>query len=459
MTRLGMLIVAALVMVALVVTGGLAIGGWDFLRQHVGVLAMAAGSLVLLVTMLWRVAGLLAHGAALAVSRPSTMGQSGAAAAEFVIVVIPFLLLLFGIMQLALASLARVLVSYSAFCAARAAVVFVPEDSGSSSSGSAAGDGANQVGSGSNPRSDFSSSAKMGLLRNAAAYALIPASPSIDVVVQEAARSWPSYYTERLQNGLGPLDFLRSRLGKGGIDGLPPAVRASFDTQVQIAVKAVGEGARSRTQAEAELAGWANGIAGLDALQRRQLISAASDYIDAYHGVSAVPATALRAWVPGAVASTLSGNLARYRGPINASLAAAVPAGGSGGGGPSPYSVDKALDSGFGSSDGAQGALLRSLRKLVYARVATAVTLHDPKTGAQKSSFAWGDPITARVTYLFYCQIPLANRFAGHRYYELPARDLEALATGPLGPVATVGLPGYFMTLTAEHTLTNQGRP
>jgi hypothetical protein len=443
MTRLGALIVAVVALVALVITGGLAIGGWDFLRQHVRVLAAAAATLVLVATMLARVAGTVARGATLAVCRPSTMGQSGAAAAEFVIVVIPFLLLLFGIMQLALASLARVLVSYSAFCAARAAVVFVPESPSSA-------EAANQVGSGGNQRSDFSSSAKTALLRNAAAYALIPASPSIDVVVQEAARSWPTYYSERLQNGLGPLDFLRSRIGDLG--GLPAPVRSSFDTQVQIAVKAVNEGARSRGQVEAEIAGWANGIAGLTAIQRQQLITAATDYIDGYHGAVTPPATALQQWVPGAVEGALGGNLARFRDPINRSLAAAIPASGP--------SVDKALDSGFGAgSDGPEGALLRSLRKLVYARVATAVTLHDPKSGAYKSSFAWGDPITARVTYLFYCQIPLANRFAGHRYYELPARDLEALATGPLGPVATVGIPGYFMTLTAEHTLTNQGRP
>jgi hypothetical protein len=451
MTRLGALIIAGVALVALVITGGLAIGGWDFLRQHLGVLAAAATTLVLVATMLARLAGMVARAAALAVCRPSTMGQSGAAAAEFVIVVIPFLLLLFGIMQLALASLARVLVSYSAFCAARAAVVFVPESASSA-------EAANQVGAGGNQRGDFSGSAKTTLLRNAAAYALIPASPSIDVVVQEAARSWPTYYSERLQNGLGPLDFLRSRVGELG--GLPAPVLGSFDTQVQIAVKAVHEGSRSRAQAEAELAGWANGIAGLTTSQRRQLISAATDYIDGYQGASAPPATALRQWVPGAVDDALGGSLARYRDPIHHSLAAAIPDSGLAAaipdGGPS---VDRALDAGFGSTDGPEGALLRSLRKLVYARVATAVTLHDPKTGAYKSSFAWGDPITARVTYLFYCQIPLANRFAGHRFYELPQRDVEALATGPLGPLATVGIPGYFMTLTAEHTLTNQGRP
>jgi hypothetical protein len=102
---------------------------------------------------------------------------------------------------------------------------------------------------------------------------------------------------------------------------------------------------------------------------------------------------------------------------------------------------------------------LRSLRKLIYARMATVVTLHDAKTGELKTKFEADDPIKAKVTYLFYCQIPMANRFAGHPFYDLPDQTVMAMTTGPLGPAAMVGIPGYFMTLTAEHTLTNQGKP
>ena len=90
--------------------------------------------------------------------------------------------------------------------------------------------------------------------------------------------------------------------------------------------------------------------------------------------------------------------------------------------------------------------------------MATVVTLHDEK-GELKTKFEAQDPIQARVTYLFYCQIPLANRFAGHAFYDLPDSTVMAMTTGPLGPAAMVGIPGYFMTLTAEHTLTNQGKP
>jgi hypothetical protein len=353
MRRLGRLLAIALAMIALVIAGGLGIGGWDFLRQHVGALARCAAALVVVGALVWRLGGVLVRAAALTLWRRRTMSESGAAAAEFVIVIIPFLLLLFGVMQLALASLARLLVSYSAFCAARAAVVFVPASSdelGGTAPSGAAREAKNQVGAGGDQRTDFAGSAKTTLLRNAAAYALIPASPSIDIVAEDIGRGWPAYLAERIAHGYpGP--------------ALPPPLGA----------------------------------------------------------------------LAGAVAAP---------------------------GAPDGYAVDRALDAGFGaSSDGPGGALLRSLRKLIYARLATVVTLHDPKNGAYKSSFAWGDPIQARVTYLFYCQIPLANRFAGHRFYELPDTVLQDLSTGPLGAVTSFGLPGYFMALTAEHTLINQGTP
>ena len=123
--------------------------------------------------------------------------------------------------------------------------------------------------------------------------------------------------------------------------------------------------------------------------------------------------------------STLDGPLSQYKDQISKWAAgAAQGAGGNVGGNFSGYAVDRALDVGFGSgTDGPQGALLRSLRKLIYARMATVVTLHDAKTGELKTKFeARGSDQGASVTYLFYCQIPLANRFAGHAFYDLPDR-------------------------------------
>ncbi len=88
----------------------------------------------------------------------------------------------------------------------------------------------------------------------------------------------------------------------------------------------------------------------------------------------------------------------------------------------------------------------------------TVVTLLDEQ-GNFKSKFEWNEPIRARVTYLFYCQIPLANRFAGKAFYNLPDSTVADLTTGPMKGLTIVGIPGYFLTLTADHTLTNQGKP
>ncbi|MFI5289052.1 MAG: hypothetical protein ACHQ17_05350, partial [Polyangia bacterium] len=60
---------------------------------------------------------------------------------------------------------------------------------------------------------------------------------------------------------------------------------------------------------------------------------------------------------------------------------------------------------------------------------------------------------------LFYCQIPLANRFAGHAFYNLPNSTVADLATGPMKGLTILGIPGYFMAITAEHTMTLQGKP
>src|SRR5262249_26649722 len=113
-------------------------------------------------------------------------------------------------------------------------------------------------------------------------------------------------------------------------------------------------------------------------------------------------------WVTGSINDVLKGPLEKYKDQIS-KWAAGAPqgAGGNVGGNfGNSYTVDRALDAGFGAgTDGPEGALLRSLRKLVYARMATVVTLHG-EDGKLKSSFKEGELIKARVTYLFYCQIP-----------------------------------------------------
>ena len=140
---------------------GLAIGGWDFLEQHWAPLGFASLALTMFATLGVKILAGIVRGAVLAVRKPKELGQSGAAAAEFVIVVIPFMLMLTGLMQLALASMGRVLVSYAAFCAARAAIVIVPmapaevQGMGAKLDQAFTDELRNKVGYGANTRTDF----------------------------------------------------------------------------------------------------------------------------------------------------------------------------------------------------------------------------------------------------------------------------------------------------------------
>ena len=462
MRRLVIVAAAAAATVAGAVAAGLGIGGWDFVRQHLGALVTAAAMLVAVGTLAVRLAAGVVRGAVVAVRRPRAMGQSGAAAAEFVITVIPFLLLLFGVMQMALASLARVLVSYSAFCAARAAIVFVPAEpqGGGVSSGSplplpvkTRSEEAGSVGNGDDTLTDFTTSAKAALIRNAASYAMIPSSPAIDVVVGDTVRNWPGYWGNRIAHGLSPLDWLKSTVGD--LSDYPQKVVDALNDKVKEELGSIAD--KGAGAVKKDLDDWVDANV-KDAGKQQALKNALDSMVDDAANGGAGAATG---WVSGLINGTLDGPLSKYKDQIDKwTEGAAQGAGGNIGGNFDHYAMDKALDVGFGSgTDGPEGALLRSLRKLVYARMATVVTLHDPATGALKTHFDAQDPIQAKVTYLFYCQVPLANRFAGKPFYDLPDQTVMAMTTGPLGPTAMVGIPGYFMTLTATHTLVNQGKP
>src|SRR5262245_28353033 len=158
------------------------------------------------------------------------LDEEGASMAEFVIVIFPFLALLLGIMQLGMASMARLSVSYAAFCAARAAIVVIPTSSASSSSSGVlstlyslvAEEQENRIGWGSNSRLDFAVSSKAGLMRNAASYAMIPSSPAIDVVSADIKRNWGPYWKAYLAHGINPASYLKSLVGD--LAGLPSAM-------------------------------------------------------------------------------------------------------------------------------------------------------------------------------------------------------------------------------------------
>jgi len=453
----GVLIVAAAASLAV----GFAMGGRSFVDQHKGPLLVAAAWLTALATVMVRLVMAFARGVAVSMRRPKKLDESGAAATEFVIVVIPFMLMLTALMQLALASLARTLVSYAAFSAARAASVMVPiQPAQMHGFGATVGQAftdelQNNIGYGANTRTDFAISHKAALVRNAAAYALIPASPAIDIVVQDTIRNWDSYYQNRLKYGLDPLDYLKSLLGD--LAAVPSALLRDLADQINQAIK----NSVTKDDAKKKVDDWiAQHVS--NPTEAQFLEQWADAYIDRNFNGSAesIPGQVGQT-VKDLINETLSGPLDKFKDAVNQAVDGSLgSAGGNApGGGVKGGSIDRALDVGFGSgTDGAGGAILRSLRKLIYARLGTVVTLHD-ENGNVKTRFAWNDPIRARVTYLFYCQIPLANRFAGKAFYNLPDTTVADLATGPMKALTIIGIPGYFMAMTAEHTLVNQGKP
>jgi hypothetical protein len=89
-----------------------------------------------------------------------------------------------------------------------------------------------------------------------------------------------------------------------------------------------------------------------------------------------------------------------------------------------------------------------------------AVTVSFPDgDGGYRTSFDPRDSVTARVTFLYRCAVPLARRLMCSSYAGLPARRREALSINgaALAGAATVG--GWrLLALEAERTLPNQGR-
>jgi hypothetical protein len=87
--------------------------------------------------------------------------------------------------------------------------------------------------------------------------------------------------------------------------------------------------------------------------------------------------------------------------------------------------------------------------KEAYALQATGVVL----TGGTHPK--WNDPITVRVVYVYYCQIPLVSQYM--------CDDVDDLPDDAWADVESAGIQvpgeGRFIVLRAEQTLINQGRP
>jgi hypothetical protein len=87
-----------------------------------------------------------------------------------------------------------------------------------------------------------------------------------------------------------------------------------------------------------------------------------------------------------------------------------------------------------------------------------AVTFPDG-SGGYLASFGPRDPITARVTFLYRCAIPLGRSLMCAAYGDLPKEARERLETNGSGLAAAAAVSGSrFVALEAERTLPNQGR-
>lgn len=108
---------------------------------------------------------------------------------EFVIVVMPFLILFLGLTQLALVYGAQLMVEHAASKAVRAAVVILPDDHEEADYGGVA---VNTVGGGGGGLAAYAQAPEGGRLEaitNAARYVLAPVSPSLDSLGSDSVAS------------------------------------------------------------------------------------------------------------------------------------------------------------------------------------------------------------------------------------------------------------------------------
>jgi hypothetical protein len=91
---------------------------------------------------------------------------------------------------------------------------------------------------------------------------------------------------------------------------------------------------------------------------------------------------------------------------------------------------------------------------------AVAVTFPDGNDG-YLSEFSPRSKITARVTYLYKCSVPIIRSLVCHPYAELEGRarnELETFGAGGLMAGTSLVRGWRFIAITAERTLPNQGK-
>jgi hypothetical protein len=293
--------------------------------------------------------------------------------AEFVIVIIPFLLLLFGVIQLSLIGVAKNAVKYAASCAARAAVVVLP----------------------ANLETDLGDPGAPGTGAEG--------EPPLILVVRRLGGQDFEYvaFEGTLEANESVVEF----------DRLPDKVFIGEDKEVTVGDQTLEADDDGFVDKEA-----LRPLARPFQVDRPPPVQATNpyEYDEFWRENVADPLLAIRKAAAFALLPS----------------APAIPG----------ENVGEAL---FG-----RGELID---KEEYALQASGVVLTNPG-GIQPR---WNGPVTARVVYLYYCQIPLISRFMCDDADELPP---DARADIAAAGVKVPG-PGRYIVLRAEHTLINQGRP
>lgn len=125
----------------------------------------------------------------------------------------------------------------------------------------------------------------------------------------------------------------------------------------------------------------------------------------------------------------------------------------------SPLSPDPGAGDG-GSIEGAlaAGAGAAAAGLLGFTRWTVAVTFPDGQGGYRTEFEPRGD-VTARVTFLFRCAVPIARAVVCGGWGALDEGARERLSTNGGGLAAAAALSGWrFAALEAERTMPNQGR-
>lgn len=108
-----------------------------------------------------------------------------------------------------------------------------------------------------------------------------------------------------------------------------------------------------------------------------------------------------------------------------------------------------------------RGASSWMLGLMTWTRKAVAVTFPDG-AGGYRASFSGSEPVTARVTYIHKCSVPIARHVLCRRYHRLPWRALREMSTVGVGIAlgGALALSGWrFSAITTERTLPIQGAP